>query len=70
MPETIRVLINGEPQQLPVGMTVAELLQHLQREPRFLAVERNFELIPRTQHAACRLQADDQIEIVTLVGGG
>jgi sulfur carrier protein len=39
-------------------------------QPRYLAVERNFELVPRGNHAECVLHEGDQLEIVTLVGGG
>jgi sulfur carrier protein len=62
--------INGEPQHVPQGVTVAWLIAHLQLQPKFVAVERNRELVPRAQHAQCTLRAGDQIEIVTLVGGG
>ena len=37
---------------------------------RYCAVERNRELVPRETHPQCQLQEGDQIEIVTLVGGG
>jgi thiamine biosynthesis protein ThiS len=33
-------------------------------------VERNLILIPREEHANCRLEEGDRLEIVTLVGGG
>jgi sulfur carrier protein len=39
-------------------------------QPRLVAVERNRDLVPRAQHAACALEAGDRVEIVTLVGGG
>ena len=35
-----------------------------------LAVERNLELAPRTEHAATPLAPGDRVEVVTLVGGG
>jgi thiamine biosynthesis protein ThiS len=66
----VEIRVNGEPLDVPADSTVAQLLQHLNKEPRYLAVERNLTLVPRTQHAACVLQPNDQIEIVTLVGGG
>jgi thiamine biosynthesis protein ThiS len=59
--------MNGEPREIESGTTVARLLK---MQPRFLAVERNFELVPRTRHAECVLADGDQLEIVTLVGGG
>ena len=66
----MEISVNGEARQVEAGCTVAMLLAQLKLQPRFLAVERNEQLVPRTQHAACELQAGDRIEIVTLVGGG
>lgn len=66
----MEIQVNGEPQSVPTDATVAWLIAHLELQPKFVAVERNRELVPRTEHADCRLQAGDQIEIVTLVGGG
>jgi sulfur carrier protein len=64
------IVMNGQPRQIEAGTTVARLLEELQMQPRFLAVERNFELVPRTLHAECVLKEGDALEIVTLVGGG
>ena len=62
--------VNGQPREVAAGTTVADLLEQLNMQPRLVAVERNRELIPRSRHADCELQPGDQIEIVTLVGGG
>ncbi len=66
----MEIQLNGETREVPEGMTVADLLRELKLDPRFLAVERNFTLVPRKEHADCVLQPSDQLEIVTLVGGG
>lgn len=66
----MNVIVNGEPQAIEPGTTVAGLLARLNLQPRLVAVERNEELIPRGRHAECVLEADDRVEIVTLVGGG
>lgn len=66
----MEISVNGEPRQVEPGCTVARLLEELKLQPRYVAVERNQQLVPRATHAACVLQADDRIEIVTLVGGG
>lgn len=66
----MKVVINGEEKEIPDGMTLAELVTHLEMNPKFIAVERNRELVPRSEHADCQLQDQDQLEIVTLVGGG
>ena len=66
----IELVVNGEPREVPTGTTVAGLLAQLKMQPRLVAVERNRDLVPRGQHADCKLEEGDRIEIVTLVGGG
>lgn len=66
----MKLTINGEPQTLPQPVTVAELLAKLGHDARRIAVEVNREVVPQKQHAARRLGEGDQVEIVTLVGGG
>jgi sulfur carrier protein len=66
----VKIYINGELRDVQTGTTVARLLDELQMQPRFLAVERNFELVPRGRHPECVLEEGDRLEIVTLVGGG
>jgi len=66
----VRILVNGEFREAPTGQTVAELLEELGLQPRYLAVERNRVLIPRRKHSECKLAEGDEVEIVTLVGGG
>jgi len=66
----VQISVNGDPREVEDGLTVARLLTELNLQPKYLAVERNRELVPRTTHADCRLEPGDQIEIVTLVGGG
>ena len=66
----MEITINGEPRDVRDWVTVAELLVDLGKNPRFLAIERNQLLVPRTTHANCMLKPGDRIEIVTLVGGG
>ncbi len=66
----MEIVINGETKQVPGPMTLAGLVVYLEMNPKFIAIERNRELIPRAEHATCQLQEKDQLEIVTLVGGG
>ncbi len=66
----VQIVMNGDPQEVEPGTTVARLLDALKMQPRYVAVERNFELVPRTRHAECVLEDGDKLEIVTLVGGG
>ncbi len=66
----ITIKLNGEDRSIDQQWTICDLLLDLDINNRYCAVERNLELIPREQHADCRIQDGDRIEIVTLVGGG
>ncbi len=49
---------------------MAQLLAAMELDNRHLAVECNLELVPRVAHPSKVLVEGDQLEIVTLVGGG
>jgi sulfur carrier protein len=66
----VEITLNGQPRQVDDGLTIAGLLDQLRLADKFVAVEVNFELIPRAQHADHHLADSDRLEIVTLVGGG
>lgn len=67
---TITILVNDDPRSVPSGTSVEALLSLLELKPRFLAVELNRQVIPRSEHSRTVLADGDQVEIVTLVGGG
>lgn len=64
------IILNGESRTLSESLTVADFLRQLDLRPEFVAVEVNRELIPRNRHADSRLEDGDEVEVVTLVGGG
>ena len=66
----MNVTVNGEVREVPQGTTLAVLLAELGHRVQFCAVERNRELVPRAEHADCKLAEGDELEIVTLVDGG
>ncbi|MFY9751595.1 MAG: sulfur carrier protein ThiS [Candidatus Acidiferrales bacterium] len=66
----ITVKINGEVQEIPEGLSVAALLDHLQMAGDRVAVERNLAILPSAQWNSTPVQAGDSFEIVHLVGGG
>ena len=66
----MQITVNDEARDISAGATIADLLQELGMRPKFVAVERNLELVPRARHAECELAENDRLEVVTLVGGG
>ncbi len=66
----MQILLNGESLELPDGATVAELLVRLDLTGRRVAVERNLDIVPRSQHATTALADGDRLEVVHAIGGG
>lgn len=66
----MKIVFNGETRITAEGASIADLLVELQLDPRRVAVEVNQELVPRARHAERQLQAGDEVEVVTLAGGG
>jgi thiamine biosynthesis protein ThiS len=68
--DTLSIRVNGQHRRVPDGITIADLALELGLEPSRVAVERNFEVVPRSTLAQVRIEDGDDFEIVTFVGGG
>jgi thiamine biosynthesis protein ThiS len=66
----MQIRVNGEDQEVADGTTVAGLLERLQIRPERVAVERNRLVVKRATWLQAKLEAGDEIEILTFVGGG
>lgn len=66
----MKLQVNGQEQELPDGITVAQLLVLLAVTAPRVAVEVNAQVVVRARHESTPLRAGDQVEIVTFVGGG
>ena len=66
----IKVTVNGEPVETETEMTIKRLLESVDVPPNYLAVEINQEVVPREEHETQLVNDGDEIEVVTLVGGG
>ena len=66
----LEIKINGETRQFAEALTVSELIAELGYAGKRIAVERNGEIVPKSQHASTALLSGDQLEIVVAVGGG
>jgi len=64
------ISLNGEPRAVTPASTVTALLAELGLDTRKVAVERNAEIVPRSQYGTTSLTPGDQIEIVHFIGGG
>lgn len=63
------VRINGTEQPWQ-SQSILALLQAMNLTKTRVAVERNGDIVPRSQHETTMIQAGDRIEIVHALGGG
>ncbi|KON47995.1 sulfur carrier protein ThiS [Mariprofundus ferrooxydans] len=69
MPKTIMIRLNGEEYSTGAA-TLAGLISELGLEQRMIAIERNLEVVPKSQYASTPLITGDRIELVHMIGGG
>lgn len=66
----ITVVINGSEREVPGGLTIDGLLEHLKIRAETAVVEHNRTILKAREHAAVVVEAGDTLEIVRFVGGG
>lgn len=66
----ITVTINGEARQFDRRLRFEQLVDSLGLTGKRIAVERNGEIVPRSQFATREVADGDRLEIVVAVGGG
>lgn len=66
----MKVVVNGNPQALPDGATVADVVQVVTPVARGVAVAVNGEVVPRAGWPGAALREGDQIEVLTAAQGG
>jgi len=66
----MRVIVNGEEQEIRDHITVADLLYELHITLQYGAVAVNRRVVRKRDHEATYLSTGDRIEIVRPVGGG
>jgi sulfur carrier protein len=68
--EAFSLVINGESRIFDAPLTVSDLVEVLGYTGKRVAIERNGEIVPRSQHGEAKLENGDKLEIVVAVGGG
>jgi len=70
METAITISVNGESKSAKPGASVVDLLRELGLDSGRVAIERNLEILPRSQWSDTRVEPGDRYEIVQFVGGG
>jgi thiazole synthase len=68
---SLSIRVNGEHRRVFGGVSVAQMVsEELGLDPARVAVERNLEVVPRSQLGEVKVEDGDDYEIVHFVGGG
>jgi len=67
---SFNITLNGETHLIDNVVSVRELLAGLGLDPAKIAVERNLEIVPRSQYGEVMVGEGDRLEIVHFIGGG
>jgi thiamine biosynthesis protein ThiS len=70
MAAAMAVRVNGDEREVPAGLSVAGLLEHLGLHPRMVVVERNGDILRRDALDTVPVETGDAYELVHFVGGG
>ncbi|MCB1985652.1 MAG: sulfur carrier protein ThiS [Burkholderiales bacterium] len=66
----IQLTINGEARQFDQSINIAQFIDQNNLQGKRIAIERNGEIVPRSQYAEQYLVDGDKLEVVVAVGGG
>jgi thiamine biosynthesis protein ThiS len=67
---SIKITVNGAGKEVPDGLNIAGLLELLYIPSGRVAIERNRQIVRKSDWAATIITSGDSIEVVTFVGGG
>jgi sulfur carrier protein len=67
---SIQVKLNGDPNELPDGASLAQAVAGLTAAPGGVAAAVNGDVVPRGSWDTTPLRDGDQVEVVTAVQGG
>jgi thiamine biosynthesis protein ThiS len=67
---TIKIQLNGKPNEIKAGMTVSDLLLKWKIRPELVTVEINETILQKLDYETTTIKDGDQVEFVFYMGGG
>jgi sulfur carrier protein len=68
--KSVKIVLNGEPREVPEGLSLAGLLKFLEIDGQKVAVELNREIVRKPEWESAKVLDGAQVEVVWFVGGG
>ena len=66
----IQIYINGKKKNINTNCNLISILEEYSLKNRLVAVEINQEVIPKSNYKTKKINKNDRIEIIELIGGG
>ena len=66
----MNIILNNKSDEVNDGITIKELLYYKKIRTRYIAIEINKKIIPKSSYCEHELREGDKIEIITAIGGG
>lgn len=67
---SIRITINGKPEEVADALSLSGLLQQKEVEPRMVSIEHNGTIVDREAYDSTQLADGDKLELLYFMGGG
>ncbi len=67
---TVVVTVNGKRMEVPLGLSLADLISEVGTDKRGIAVAINQEVVPRSLWEHTIISNEDRVEIITAAPGG
>lgn len=64
------IFVNGKKQEVADNLTVSQLVDNLKLNKELIAVEVNCNVVRKVEYDKHQLNENDEVEILTLIGGG
>ena len=69
-PGIIQVQVNGKEREVQSGLSVHQLVESFDLDPKLIVVELNRDILSRDQFDDVQISEGDAVELVHFVGGG
>lgn len=67
---TIKIVLNGKPNEIKAGMMVSDLLAKWRMRPELVTVEINENILQKLEYDSTEIKEGNKVEFIFYMGGG
>ena len=68
--ETVKITLNGKPNEIKPGIMVSDLLLKWKMRPELVTVEINEHILQKLDYDSTEIKEGDKVEFIFYMGGG